>query len=255
MGRSIAPPARHLPTTTSTHNTARKAVKKHMARFVKKGSKGAVGSVSTPGPAKEPVEGIAEIDFGTPTTAPATRPKSKYPLIEGKGVKELVDKIVDLSERFDAINDPFKAAKQELIEIGFPQFFAKNNGRPEAPSSMVAWGDKGGARVTYKDKFTPGDRKALEALLPGDAAKWFRQHWTIKIDGGEIPPLVGAKLVPELNALMKRFGVAHAMEIKAAILPVPEFAAKRHVIFSPSTNEAINKIVPQQASVTTKGVK
>jgi hypothetical protein len=227
-----------------------------MAKLVRKGTAGGVGSVETKGPAERPVPGIAEIDFGTPTTAPATRPKSKYPLIEGKGVEKLVDRIRELSDQFDTVNDPFKAAKQELIEIGFPQFFEKNSGRVEAPSSMIAWGSKGGARVTYKDRFTPGDRKALEALLkPEKAAKWFRQHWVIKIDGGAIPSDKGAALVEDLKALMAKHGATHAMEIKAAILPVPEFAAQRHVAFEPPMNVLINKIVPQQAAVSTKGVK
>jgi hypothetical protein len=227
-----------------------------MARLVKKGTKGAVGGVQTPGPAAAPVEGIAEIDFSGAAAAPETKAKSKYPLIEGSKVGKVVDRVIELGDKFDAVADPFKAAKLELIEMGFPEYFLKNKGRVEAPSSMLAYGSKGGVRVTFKDKFTPGDRARLEALLtPAVAAKWFRQHWVIKIDGGEIPASVGPALVTELKAVMAKHGASHAMEIKAAILPNPDFLSKRHFEFDNATNLAINDIVPQQAAVSTKGVK
>lgn len=255
MGRSIAPSANICNNNTTQQTTDRKAVKKHMAKLVKKGTKGTVGSVV--GPAEKPVEGIAEIDFGTPTTAPVTtKRKSKYPIVEGPTVEKLVDRIVDLNDKFDAVNDPFKAAKLELIELAFPQFFSKNEGKVEAPSSMVAFGKKGAARVTFKDQFTPGDKqKLIELLAPTLAGKWFRQHWIIKVDSDQIPAEKGAALVEDLKAVMAKHGVSHALEIKASILPSLDFAAKRHHTFEPETNMKINEIVPQRAAVSTKGVK
>lgn len=226
-----------------------------MAKLVKKGSKGAVGSVLTPGPSEKPVSGIAEIDFGTPTTA-APKRTSKYPLVDGPTIEKLTDKILGLSEKFNAVNDPFKAAKQEMIELAFPQFFGKNEGKVEAPSSMVAYGTKGGVRVTFKDQFTPGDKQKLIALLsPTLAGKWFRQHWVIKVDSDKIPPEKGVAIVEDLKAVMAKHGVAHALDIKAGILPTLDFATKRHATFEPETNLKINEIVPQIAAVFTKGVK
>jgi hypothetical protein len=43
--------------------------------------------------------------------------------------------------------------------------------------------------------------------------------------------------------------------VKAQILPKPEFAAQRHFAFEKEKNLKINEIVPQQAAVSTKGVK
>jgi hypothetical protein len=54
---------------------------------------------------------------------------------------------------------------------------------------------------------------------------------------------------------MAKYGTERAMEIKAMILPVPAFTEKRHVAFTPSLNLQINEIVPQQAAVSTHGVK
>jgi hypothetical protein len=227
-----------------------------MAKLVRKGTKGAVGSLKTAGPAERPVEGIAEIDFGTPTTAPTPKRISKYPLIEGPKVERLTDRIIELNDKFDAVDGPFKAAKLELIELAFPQFFEKNEGKVEAPSSMIAYGSKGGARVTFRDQFTPGDKQKLVDLLSATlAGKWFRQHWVIKVDSDKIPAEKGAALVEDLKAVMAKHGVPHALEIKAGILPNLEFAAKRHFTFEPETNMKINEIVPQRASVSTKGVK
>jgi hypothetical protein len=221
-----------------------------MAKFVKKDTKDI-------GPSAEPVEGgIAEIDFGVTPSAPAKRGSSKYPLIEGEKAEKLADHCIALGEKFDAVDGPFKAAKKELIEVGFPQFFEKNRGRVEAPSSMLAYGKKGGVRVTFKDKFTAGDRKSLYTLLTEIiAGKWFRQSWEIKIDGDLIPVKKAAELVADLKTVMAKHDASHALTIKSGIMPVPEFAAKRHFVFEPKTNLEINKIVPQQAAVSTKGVK
>jgi hypothetical protein len=214
------------------------------------------------GPSSTPAEGIATIDFGIAAETPAKAKSSKYPQIEGSEAAKLADRIIDLQAKYDAVADPFKAAKLELIDLGFPQFFAKNEGRVDAPSSMVAHGTKGGVRVTFKDKFTAGDKDRLTDLLKGKldkagaaAINWFRQAWVIKIDGDNIPPAIAVSFLSELKALMAKHGVSHALEVKAAILPNNDFAAKRHFVFDPKMNLAINTVVPQQAAVTTKGVK
>lgn len=230
---------------------------KHMAKLVKKGSKGGVGIFVTPGPSETPVPGgIAEIDFGVPAMTPAKAKTSKYPLVEGEGIEKLVDRIIELGDKFDAVDGPYKAAKKDLIEIAFPQFFEKNEGRMEAPSSMLAYGKKGGVRVTFKDQFDPGDKQKLITLLGEElAGRHFRQHWVVKVNSDEIPPEKGAAIVEDLKKVMAHHGVLHAMEIKAAILPNLKFAEERHRTFKPGRNMEINKIVPQRAAVSTKGVK
>lgn len=209
------------------------------------------------GPSGSPIEGgIGEIDFGVSATPASKKSSSKYPLITGTGVEKLVDRIIDLNQKFDAVADPFKAAKLELIEIGFPQFFEVNIGMIEPPSSMIARGTKAGARVTFKDRFTAGDKAAITALLGAElAAKWFKQKWVVKIDGDQIPPAIAGTFFNELKALMAKHGVSHALDVKAAILPQDQFALRRHSTFDIKTNLAINKLVPQQAMVTTKGVR
>lgn len=216
------------------------------------------GKIKTTGPASEPVEGgIGEIDFGIASSEPAKKSKSKYPIITGPNVASLADRIIELQEKFDAVEDPLKAAKQDMIQLGLPQYFDVNIGMIEPPSSMIAWGTKGGGtRVTFKNQFTPGEKAAIESLLgPEVAAKWFKQKWVIKINGDVIPPAVAPALVSELKAVMNKFGVLHAMEVKQAISPIDEFAVKRHAVFDAKTNLAIHKIVPQYASVSTKGVR
>jgi hypothetical protein len=206
----------------------------------------------------KPVDGgIAEIDFGVVAVEPSKAKKSKYPVLESNAkTQKLVDRIIELGEKFDAVADPYKSAKQELIELAFPQFFTANQGKMEVPSSMLAYGIKGGVRVTFKDQFTPGDKQKLIDLLgPEEAGKHFRQHWVVKVDSDQIPPEKGGELVKELQAVMARHGVSHALEIKAAILPNLKFADERHRVFSTEKNMKINEIVPQRAAVSTKGVK
>jgi hypothetical protein len=206
----------------------------------------------------KPVDGgIAEIDFGVVVAEPSKATKSKYPLVTSDAkTTKLVDRIIELGEKFDAVEGPYKSAKQDLIELAFPQFFTANQGKMEVPSSMLAYGTKGGVRVTFKDQFTPGDKqKLIELLGPEEAGKHFRQHWVVKVDSDQIPPEKGGELVKELQAVMAKHGVSHALEIKAAILPNLKFAAERHRAFSPAENMKINEIVPQRAAVSTKGVK
>jgi hypothetical protein len=228
-----------------------------MAKLVKKGSRGAKGEVELQDhPSAKPVEGIAEIGFDVSAPEPAAATKSKYPLVEGPAIAKLADRIIELGEKFDAVADPFKAAKMEMTELAMPQFFEKNRGRVEAPSSMIAQGTKGGVRVTFKDKFSAGDKQALYAILgPDKAAEWFRQYWEVKIKSDDIPPEVGPALINDLKAVMAKHGVSHALGVKAQILPKPEFAAKRHFVFDVATNLEIQKVVPQQAAVGWKGVK
>jgi hypothetical protein len=110
-----------------------------MAKLVKKGSRGAKGEVELQDhPSAKPVEGIAEIGFDVSAPEPAAATKSKYPLVEGPAIAKLADRIIELGEKFDAVADPFKAAKMEMTELAMPQFFEKNRGRVEAPSSMIA---------------------------------------------------------------------------------------------------------------------
>jgi hypothetical protein len=201
--------------------------------------------------------GIAEIDFGAVVMEPSKATKSKYPILtKDEKTEKLVDRIIELGDKFDAVADPYKAAKQELVELAFPQFFTANQGKMEVPSSMLAYGKRGGVRVTFKDQFTPGDKqKLIELLGPELAGKHFRQHWVVKVDSDQIPPEIGAALVKELREVMGRHGVSHALEIKAAILPNLKFADERHRVFSTEKNMKINQIVPQRAAVSTKGVK
>jgi hypothetical protein len=209
------------------------------------------------GPSAKAVEGvIAEIDFGLGTTAPAKGKPPKFPLLEGKEVPELVDAVLILEEKYDAVADPFKSAKQELIQYGFPKFFAVNQGRIGAPSSMLAWGKRGGVRVTWKDRYTGGDKaRIIELLGPELAGQWFHQSWVIKIDGDAIPIEEGPGLVADLKKVMAAHNASHALSIKAQILPVADFTSKRHFAFDPDVNMQIQELVPQQASVSSKGVR
>ncbi len=219
-----------------------------MSEFVKK--KATKGK----GPAAESVEGIAEIGFDLGTQTGAPKSATKYPLIDG--AEKLADKVIELQEKFDAVADPLKATKLELIELGFPQFFRLNRGRVEAPSSMIAHGTRGGVRVTFKDKYTAGDKLAIYTLLgTEDAAKWFRQYWEVKIKSDDIPPAVAPAFVADLKALMAKHGISSALNVKAQILPNKQFTDQRHITFDVETNLKINEIVPQQAAVSTKGVK
>lgn len=219
-----------------------------MAKFVKKVSKTGVG------PSVESVEGgIKEIDFGVTPSAPSKRAPSKYPLIEGESVSELVDHLIELKLKFDAVDGPFKASKEEMKKIGFPQFFKKNRGKVEAPSSMIAEGKKGEVRISFQDRFIAGNKELIEKALGKDVAgQWFRQSWKVVIDGNAIPPDKAPALIRDLKEVVAKHDSAHAVEFKTDILPIPDFAAKRHFVFDPETNLLINQVVPQVASVTPK---
>jgi hypothetical protein len=216
------------------------------------------------GPSARPVEGgIAKIDFSKMgATAPSKGKPPKYPLLEGKEVAEKVDNILTLEEKYDAVADLFKTAKSDLVEFGFEPYFIINRGKTAPPSSLLAYGTLGGLRVTYKDKFTASDAGAeiiegqLIKLLGEEAvAKWFHQKWVIQIDGDAIPEALGGEVAAGIQEFMAKKGCAHAIKVKAQILPRKGFADQRHFAFSPSENMDIQKLIPQQGSVSSKGVK
>ncbi len=210
-------------------------------------------------PSSTPVKGIATL-FGTTTPVKRAKAKpAKYPVIEGPEVAPLVDNLVSLKRKYDAVNGPYERAKDRLKnEFGFPRYFEANFGRMDPPSSLIAYGTEdeetgiiNEARVTFKDKFTPGDQIRVEKLMGELAPRYMREHVTFIIDSDLIPPEKLPEFNTELQKLMKVFGLSSALQIKPGIIPVPGFAVSRHML-EPKLNLEIQKLVLQHAAVTPK---
>lgn len=204
-------------------------------------------------PSSTSVTGIPTLGFGIKGTKPG-KSKKVHHRIEGPEIGRLVDEINRLHLKFVAVDGPFKEAKERLKnEFGFPAYFELNHGRMDPPSSLIALGTTGtDARITFKDRYTPGDKEKVEKLMGKLAPVYMREHVTFIIDSDLIPPEKLPEFNTELQKLMKVFGLSDALQIKPGIIPIPGFTIKRHLL-EPKLNLQIQKLVMQHSSVTPRG--
>jgi hypothetical protein len=84
-------------------------------------------------------------------------------------------------------------------------------------------------------------------------ASFFRQAFTLEIDGDKLPAEKAQELLDQLQQLFSRYHAAEALKVKEGIKPVPDFHTVRHTALSPEQNLALNQVCPIIAMIKTKG--
>lgn len=197
------------------------------------------------------------ISFGG-ITKPAEKKtaKTSYPVLtdEGGVITQLVNVILECEEA----KDRAESAKKMLVEIAGPQYFAKWHGHHEQESSMKALGTDGNALVTFTKrlkKITSADALApLADIFNGQEAEFFRERFSMTIDGDAIPLDKQQAIVDGLQALFVEHNCPTALTVATEIKPLEAFHTSRHTLFNPEQNRRINDTLPIVASVKTKGV-
>jgi hypothetical protein len=193
---------------------------------------------------------------GFAVQAPAAKTAKAYPLLpdpDGQ-VAEMAGLILDQTAQLEALEGSVELLKGELIALAKPFYFQHHAGQHVVASSIEARAADGRVlRVGFSNSYRGvSDEAALLRLAGEHAARLFSQSFEIKIKGDLIPEPAVEPLLAELQALFARHGATGALAAKAVIKPTKEFHTARHTLFSPETNQALDKIAPVSASVKTK---
>ncbi|HXJ58773.1 MAG TPA: hypothetical protein VNU68_19110 [Verrucomicrobiae bacterium] len=202
----------------------------------------------------EPASGIKKVSFGAIGAKKEAKKTTEYPAYpDANGAAaEIAARILERTEQWEALDSAIKTDKAELKQMVSPFYFTTNSGKVEVPSSVSVASEKGEVLVTYQNRYTKIDSEALLNSVPF-AKEYFRQAFTLEIDGDKIPAEAVEELIAELQELFGKHNAMGALAVKDAIKPVAEFHTLRHSKLTPEQNLALDQIVPIVAMVKTKG--
>ena len=194
-------------------------------------------------------------------TAKKADTKTAYPVFDdpavGQQVSEIAARIKRRAGEIEALDGAQKTDKLELRMFGSPFYYRVNQGRHEAPSSISIPSTEGEVLLTYQNRYTKlpeGAEAQLNDLLGEDrVARYFKESFTLKIVGEELPEDFAQEIVDEISAVLTRFNCLAALEVDAQIKPVASFHAQRLIELSPEENLQIEQICPVITMVKTKG--
>ena len=196
---------------------------------------------------------------------PAGKPANDYPVFPDPNGKaaETAAAIREMQEEFEALEGSLKSHKKFLIDLVTPFHFANCSGKIEPPKAVVVQAGKRKedssiepldmkVRVDFKNKYP-----VMESIpaVGAEAAACFRQKFSLEIDGDKLPVASVPDLLGRLQELFAEFNASDALSIKAGFTPNDDFHVKRHTLFTPAQNVALQAVCPLQCAVATKNVK
>ena len=168
--------------------------------------------------------------------------KNAYFLLKAPTSK-LADTIVKLAAKQRQVKAELDIAKAQLRAMVIPEFFEVANGSSNPPQGVeVPWQEGTGLRVCVPQYFRRVDPK----VMPSFAAECFREN--NKLGAMIKTPEDGnfASLKADVEAVLRGHGEARWA---SRLLPVDDFHTKRHELFSPEQNLAIDQAAPLQIRV------
>lgn len=204
--------------------------------------------------------GLKKISFGKVATKKADT-KTDYPVFDdptvGQQVAEIAARIKKRAGEIEALDGAQKTDKLELRMFGSPFYYQVNAGKHEAPSSISIPSAEGEVLLTFQNRYTKMTDESeaqLNELLGEDrVARYFKQSFTLKVVGEELPEDHAQAIVDEISAVLEKYRCLAALEVDAQIKPGPTFHAQRLIELSPEENLEIEQICPVITMVKTKG--
>lgn len=209
-------------------------------------------------PPTQPPSRIKRVSFGA-TKPKATETKTKYPVFDdaatGDQVREIAARIKKRAGELEALEGAQKTDKAEIKMFTGPFYWKTNANKTKPPSSISIPSAEGEVLVTFQNRYTDlPDEAPLVAIIGADnAAKFIRQSFKLTINGEELPVGKEQEVVDEIIAVLEKHGASHALEVKEALKPTPDFHVARLTIFTPEQNQQIDQLWPVVAMVKTKG--
>jgi hypothetical protein len=121
------------------------------------------------------------------------------------------------------------------------------------PSSVGVVCPSGEVLITFQNRYGKLESEApLFPILGDQTSRFFRQAFTLEINGDKLPAEQTQALLDELQALFAKFQASEALKVKEGIKPVPDFYTQRHTALSPEQNLAVDQVCPITAMVKAK---
>jgi hypothetical protein len=140
-----------------------------------------------------------------------------------------------------------------LKTLATPFYFTNGQGKQDVPSSIAVPCPSGQVLITYQNRY--GKLENEEPLLPilgQQTGRFFRQAFTLEIDGDKLPADHIQPLLEELQELFAKYQASDALKVKEGIKPVSEFHSLRHTVLTPEQNLAVDQVCPIIAMVKVK---
>jgi hypothetical protein len=189
---------------------------------------------------------------------------------------EIAARILERTPQFEALKGALEVDKAELKQLVSPHYFSVNHGRQEIPSSVAVYTKAVPATetsdgkpvaevlVTFQNKYpamlmdaskNPISDAELAAVFGTHLDECVSQAFSITIKSENLPATTTQDLINELQTLFAKYNATDALELKDGVKPLSDFHEKRHKLFTPAQNLAIEQICPIGAMVKTKGRK
>jgi hypothetical protein len=201
-----------------------------------------------------PVPTLRKIQFGSiAKQKPVNR--ASYPLLpdpQGQ-YAAIAARIIDRSAQVEALAGALDLDKAEIKTLATPFYFTNGQGKLDVPSSIAVGCSSGTVLITYQNRY--GKLESEELLLPilgQQTGRFFRQAFTLEIDGDKLPAEQTQALLEELQQLFAKYQASDALKVKEGIKPVTEFHSLRHTSLTPEQNLALDQICPIIAMVKVK---
>lgn len=181
--------------------------------------------------------------------------RASYPLLpdpQGQ-YAAIAARIIERSAQVEALAGALDLDKAELKTLATPFYFTNGQGKLEVPTSLAVPCPSGQVLITYQNRY--GKLESEEPLLPilgQQTGRFFRQAFTLEIDGDKLPADQTQALLEELQELFGKYQASDALKVREGIKPVPDFHTLRHTSLTPEENLALNQICPIIAMVKVK---
>jgi len=199
-------------------------------------------------------ESLRKLSFGT-MAKKKEESRASYPVLPDPNgqLAVMATRIIERSAQIEALDGALSLDKAELKTLATPFYFAQANGKVEVASSVNVLSPAGEVLISFPNRY--GRLESESMLLPilgEQTAQFFRQAFTLEIDGDKLPADNAQELLDQLQQLFARYHAAEALKVKEGIKPVPDFHTVRHTALTPAQNLALNQLCPIIAMIKTK---
>ena len=199
-------------------------------------------------------ESLRKLSFGT-MAKKKEEARASYPVLPDPNgqLAVMASRIIERAAQIDALEGALSLDKAELKTLATPFYFAQANGKVEVASSINVLSPAGEVLISFPNRYGRLESEAvLLPILGEQTAQFFRQTFTLEIDGDKLPADNAQELLNQLQQLFARYHAAEALKVKEGIKPVPDFHTVRHTALTPEQNLALNQLCPIIAMIKTK---
>ena len=197
---------------------------------------------------------VPKLSFGA-ITKKKEGARTAYPVLPDPNgqMAVIATRIIERSVQIEALDGALSIDKSELKTLATPFYFTQACGKVEVAGSVSVVSPAGEVLITFPNRYGRLESEApLLPILGEHTAKFFRQAFTLEIDGDKLPADNAQGLLNELQQFFARYHAAEALKVKEGIRPAPDFHTVRHTALTPEQNLALNQLCPIVAMIKTK---